>query len=84
MSDIELEKTEPQIWVDIYEAAERTGYSVHGMRKVVQRIGRQPEHQREIKMRKRTSRWELWLPDVINYVERPSHGPQRKRKSETS
>ncbi|MEO8609090.1 MAG: hypothetical protein ABI690_14465 [Chloroflexota bacterium] len=83
MSDAELEKTEPKdVWVDIYEAAERTGYSVDGMRKVAQRIGRLPEEQREIKMRKRTSRWELWLPDVIAYVERPFRGPHSKRPPE--
>jgi hypothetical protein len=80
MSDAELEKLDSQeIWVDIYEAAERTGYSVDGMRKVAQRIGRQPEEEREIKMRKRTSRWELWLPDVIDYVQRPIRGARSKQ-----
>jgi hypothetical protein len=85
MSDAELEKLDSQeIWVDLYEAAERTGYSIDGMRKVAQRVSRQPEEEREIKMRKRTSRWEMWLPDVFAYIERPFRGPHPKRKSENT
>jgi hypothetical protein len=84
MSDSEREKFDSQeIWVDIYEAAERTGYSIDGMRKVAQRIGRQPEEEREIKMRKRTSRWELWLPDVITYVQGPIRGARSKQNHQT-
>jgi hypothetical protein len=81
MSDMEHGKVD-EIWVDLYEAAELTGYSIDGMRKVAQRISREPEDQREIKMRKRTSRWEMWLPDVFAYVERPSRGAHPKRKQD--
>jgi hypothetical protein len=78
MSDTKQEKVEA-IWVDLYEAAERTGYSIDGIRKVANRIGRLPEDQREIKMRKRTSRWEMWLPDLMAFVDQPNRGPHRKQ-----
>ena len=82
MSDAELEKTESkEIWVDLFEAAELTGYSIDALRKVVARINQKPEEEREIKMRKRTSRWELWLPDIIAYVDHPNRGPNRRRKN---
>jgi hypothetical protein len=85
MSDAELEKLDSQeIWVDLHEAAEKTGYSIDGIRKVAQRISRQAEAEREIKMRKRSSRWEMWLPDLIAYVERPFRGAQPKRKQESA
>ena len=79
MSEMELEKIEPkEIWVDIHEATELTGYHLESMRKVVHRISRQPEEERDIKMRKRSSRWELWLPDLIVYLRKPGRGPHRK------
>ena len=81
MSDAEIEKIEPQeIWVDLREAAEITGYNSGSVKKIAQRMERQPEDQRQVKIRKRTSRWELWLPDLIAYLDGPRHGPQRKRK----
>ena len=81
MSDAELEKTESkEIWVDIYEAAEMAGYNYHSMRRLVQKVANQPEAEREIRLRKRTSRWELWLPDMFAYLDKPGRGPQPKRK----
>jgi hypothetical protein len=77
MTEAEIKQLE-EIWVDLYEAAERTGYSIDGMRKVAQRMSRQPENEREIKMRKRTSRWEMWLPDLLTYIERPFRGARKK------
>jgi len=80
MSDVELEKIEPkEIWVDLYEAAEIIGYNYHSMRRLIYGMSQQPEDEREIKLRKRTSRWELWLPDLIKYVEKPGRGPYGKR-----
>ena len=80
MSDAEIEKVDAQeIWVDLFEATEITGYNYHSMRRLVYGISQQPEDEREIKMRKRTSRWELWLPDLMKYIAKPGHGPQPKR-----
>jgi hypothetical protein len=81
MSDAELEKLDSQeIWVDLYEAAEVTGYSRTSIRNLVYRVSQQPEDEREIQLRKRSSRWELWLPDIMAYLKGPRHFPQRKRK----
>jgi hypothetical protein len=79
MSDAELEKLDSQeIWVVLYEAAELTGYSIDGVRRVANRIGKLPEEERPIRMRKRSSRWELWLPDLLAYMDQNNHGPHRK------
>ncbi|MEO8609220.1 MAG: hypothetical protein ABI690_15120 [Chloroflexota bacterium] len=79
MSDAELEKIDSQeIWVDLYEAAEITGYSVVGLRKVVRRMLELPETERHVKVRKRTGRWELWLPNLLTYLNQPKHGPHNK------
>jgi hypothetical protein len=71
-----------EIWVNTTEAAEFTGYNYHSIRKVIQRIASQPEESREIKMRRRTTGWEMWLPDLMAYVKRPRSGPPIKRKIE--
>lgn len=85
MPDMELAKIQPQeIWVDIFEAAELTGYNYESMRSVVKRIAKQPEDGREIRMRKRTSRWELWLPDVYAYLDKPGRGPKHKNSDNES
>jgi hypothetical protein len=79
MSDAELEKTETQaIWVDLYEAAEITGYSVIGVRKIVQKMNLLSQEEREVNIRKRTGRWELWLPDLLVYISQSKRGPHRK------
>jgi len=84
MADAELEKLDSQeIWVDLYEAAEFTGYSVVGLRKLIARTNQKPEEERELRVRKRTSRWELWLPDLIAYTQQSNRGPNRKRKNAT-
>lgn len=69
-----------QIWVNLTEGAELTGYSRDHMRKLVKKFTKQPEIERSIKMRKRSFGWELWLPDLMAWREIPGHGPQRKRK----
>jgi len=81
MSDAEQEKVE-EIWVDLYEAAEITGYNLHSLRRLAWETAQRPEDEREIKMRKRSSRWELWLPDLFAYIARPNRGPQGKRSEE--
>lgn len=84
MSDAELEKLDSQeIWVDLYEAAEISGYNRASIRNLIQRISQQPEDEREINLRKRSSRWELWLPDFVAYIKIPGHGPHRKRNENT-
>jgi hypothetical protein len=82
MSDMELEKIRSQeIWVNVAEAAEITGYSFDSVRNLVQRLAKQPEAEREVSIRKRAHRWEMWLPDLMKYVEKPGRGSHAKRKS---
>jgi hypothetical protein len=85
MTDTKIEKIEPkEIWVDLREAAELTGYNLESIRKVAYRIAQQSEDEREIKIRKRSSRWEFWLPDLITYVKRPLRGARPNDKKQTS
>ncbi len=83
MSDPEVERIEPQeIWVNTSEATEITGYNYHSVRRLMQRFANQPEDQREVKMRRRSTGWEMWLPDLMDYVAKPRRGPQIKSKKE--
>jgi hypothetical protein len=82
MSDKKLANIEAsEIWVDVFEASEMTGYSVDALRKVIARVKNLPEEEREITLRKRTNRWELWLPDILSYMSHPNRGPNRRSKS---
>jgi hypothetical protein len=82
MADAELEKLDsPEIWVDLYEGAEITGYSVVGLRKIAHRMMQLPEEERQVKVRKRTSRWELWLPNLLAYVNQPNRGSRQNKIS---
>jgi hypothetical protein len=75
-SDLSVE----EIWVTVTEGAEKTGYNLHAMRKMIWKMGAQPEEEREIQLRKRSYGWELWLPDLIGYIEeKPGRGPKGKR-----
>ena len=80
MSDAELEKVE-EIWVNMSEAAEISGYSYHRVRKLAWQMGQEPEEQRAIKVRKRSNGWEMWLPDLMSYAQRSRTGPPLKSKS---
>ncbi len=84
MSDEEAKLAE-DIWVNTSEAAEITGYTTSGLRQLAAAMFKKPEEERMVNVRKRSSGWELWLPDLIYYVEQPRKGPQLKsRKSESS
>ncbi len=67
------------IWVMTREAAEITGYSYPYIQELVNKIRQLPENERPIRLRTRVSRFnELWLPDLIAYVENIGHGPHTK------
>ncbi len=67
-----------QIWVNITEATKITGYNRGHMSRLVRTIWNQPEETRPIKLRHRTSGYELWLPDLIEYMEKIARGPYLK------
>lgn len=77
------EQVAEEIWVNTVEGAEITGYH----REHVQRLAREnwnlPEEQRLIKVRKRSNRYDIWLPDLINYLENHGLGPYTRLKSIT-
>jgi len=83
MSDAPLENV-GESWVTVTEATQITGYNYSSMRKLIWKVASQPEAEREIKLRKRSYGWELWLPDLMALLEKPRRGPQRKRKQESA
>lgn len=69
---------EQQIWVTTREGAEVTGYNHQYLEKLANKNWRLPEDERLIKLRKRSGRYELWLPDVLTYIEESGYGPYPK------
>ena len=76
MSD--QENTVEPIWVTTAEAAEITGYNRKHVMRLALQMWRQPEAERSIKVRRR-SIYELWLPDLMNYIKNIGNGPEPKR-----
>ena len=68
-----------EIWVNTREGAEITGYNRQYVKLLAMKVWRQSEAERPIKIRKRSNGFELWLPDLIAYINSPGYGPQRKR-----
>ncbi len=66
------------IWVMTYEAAEITGYAYGYMRQLVRKMHQLPEGERPIRLRSRASRNELWLPDLVAYIQNVGYGPYYK------
>jgi hypothetical protein len=75
----ELELVE-EIWVNVTEAAEITGYHPDYVRKLARDNWNLPEEERLIKILRRSNRYDMWLPDLMDYLIEPKRGPQPKRK----
>jgi hypothetical protein len=71
---------EQQIWVTTREGGQTTGYSSQYLEKLANKNWRLPEDERVIKIRKRSERYELWLPDLLTYIEEIGYGPHRDKK----
>jgi hypothetical protein len=71
-----------EIWVSTSEAAEITGYSQDHVRKLARDNARRTEAERLIRIRKRSRGYDIWLPDLLTYVEKYGLGPF-KRPGET-
>ena len=69
---------EQQIWVTTREGAEVTGYNSQYLEKLAKKNWQQPEDERTIKIRKRSGRYELWLPDLLRYIKEIGYGPYPK------
>ena len=75
MSDAEMDKVE-EIWVNVTEATEITGYHRDHIRGLARNNWRLPEAERLIRIRKRSNGYDIWLPDLINYQLEHGKGPQ--------
>ena len=69
-----------EVWVTTREGAEATGYNIDYLEQVARKNFRLPEHEREIKIRKRSNRYELWLPDILRYIKEIGYGPHQDKK----
>ena len=67
------------IWVTTPEGAELTGYSREHLEKMANKNWRLPEDERVIKIRKRSGRYELWLPDILKYIDEIGYGPHQDK-----
>ncbi len=68
-----------EIWVITPEGAELTGYSREYLEQLARKNSRLSEDERLIKVRKRANRYELWLPDLLRYIEESGRGPQDRK-----
>ena len=77
MSDAEAEKLNvEEIWVNVSEGAELTGYHPDHVRELARNNWKLPEEQRLIKVRKRSNGYDIWLPDLFKYKSDHGKGPQ--------
>ena len=68
-----------EIWVMTAEGAELTGYNSEYLEQVARKNSRLPEDERLIKVRKRSGRYELWLPDLLHYITETGYGPHQDK-----
>ena len=62
------------------EGAEAPGYSSEYLEKLAYKNWRLPEDERLIKVRRRSGHfYELWLPDVLRYIEEIGYGPHQDK-----
>jgi hypothetical protein len=75
-------QSQQQAWVLTSEAAEMTGYNVNYVQKLARKLWLQDEAERLIKLRKRGGQYELWLPDLLNYIKEHGYGPRNPQNSD--
>jgi len=68
-----------EIWVMMAEGAELTGYSSRYLGQLAKKNSLLPEDERDIKVRMRARRYELWLPDLLRYIEEIGYGPHQDK-----
>jgi hypothetical protein len=79
IQDADLSSVE-EIWVTAGEAVEATGYSSQYMTRLAMKMQKKPENEREIQLRKRSNRYEMWLPDLLAYMLNTKLGRPAKHK----
>jgi hypothetical protein len=68
-----------EIWVMTAEGARITGYSGRYLGQIAKKNLRLPEDERQIRVRMRSNRHELWLPDLLRYIEEIGYGPHQDK-----
>jgi hypothetical protein len=76
MVDPELARVD-EIWVNVTEATQLTGYSRIHMLRLATQNWRLPENERLFRLRKRSNGYEIWLPDLMDYIANHGHGPHK-------
>ena len=59
-----------EIWITVREGTRRTGFHLDYMRRLARENLRLPENERSLRVRMKDRAYEIWLPDLINYVEK--------------
>ncbi|MEO8609205.1 MAG: hypothetical protein ABI690_15045 [Chloroflexota bacterium] len=67
-------------WVNVTEGAKFIGYHRMTVFKLAQTNWNQSEDEREIRVRRLSNGYLLWLPDLIKHSEKKGRQPQPKRK----
>ena len=68
-----------QIWVMTSEGAAITGYNALYLQKMSRKNLGLPEDERQFKVRMRGNRYEIWLPDLLRYIEETGYGPHQDK-----
>ena len=69
-----------EMWVTTDEGEELTGYNRQYLRQMAYKNSKLPEDERSIKVRKRAGQYyELWLPDLLRYIQEIGYGPHQDK-----
>lgn len=69
-----------EIWVMTTEGSKITGYNRQYLEQLARKNLSLPEDERLLKVRMRARRYELWLPDLLRYIEEIGNGPHQDKK----
>jgi len=69
-----------EVWIMTTEAAALIGYNRQYLEQLARKNLQMPEEKREIQVRMRARRYEIWLPDLLHYVEEIGQGPHKDKK----
>ena len=74
-----------EMWVNVTEASEMTGYSRDRVQRLAYNNWNLPEEDREIVVERRSNGYMIWLPSLLEYSKKPTgtrggRGPRSKHK----
>lgn len=75
----DLPQITDEVWVNTPEANQITGYYRDHLQRLARNNWNLPENERLIRVRKRANRYELWLPDLVNYIKNYGAGPNNRK-----